>query len=151
MPDRFDMTTVIGPAFKHYVDLERTVGKIKKNIEINFNVTNMWEIMAKSDLSISAGGNTLFELAATGTPAVVICEELFEVETANRLQAFDTCVNLGYSRKVHRKKLRRAVSGLINDKEKRRGMSIAGRKLVDGRGSERVSKLIQEAIVTTLK
>ena len=151
MPDRFDMTTVIGPAFKHYVDLERTVGKIKKNIEINFNVTNMWEIMARSDLSISAGGNTLFELAATGTPAVVICEELFEVETANRLQAFDTCVNLGYSRKVDRKKLRRAVSGLINDKEKRREMSIAGRKLVDGRGSERVSKLIQEAIVTTLK
>jgi UDP-2,4-diacetamido-2,4,6-trideoxy-beta-L-altropyranose hydrolase len=142
MPEIFEMTAVIGPAFNHHKELEETIKGCRKRVDVRHNVVNMWEVMADSDIAVSAGGNTLFELAATGTPTIVLCEELFEVETADRLEANGTCVNLGYAKRYDHTKLIRFVRELLEDGERRKLMGKAGRKLVDGRGAERVSGII---------
>ncbi len=146
MPEKFEMTVVIGPAFKHFAELDEASRGSMKRVEIKHNVTNMWEVMSDSDFAVSAGGNTLFELAATGTPAVVLCEELFEVETADRLKAFGTCLNLGYAKKYDGVGLAKTVREILLDEKKRERMGEFGRKLVDGRGAERASEIIRKQV-----
>jgi UDP-2,4-diacetamido-2,4,6-trideoxy-beta-L-altropyranose hydrolase len=146
MPEKFEVTAVIGPAFQHYRELEEATRGCRKRVNVKYNATEMWQVMADSDMAVSAGGNTLFELAATGTPAVVLCEELFEVETADRLEACGTCVNLGYAQKYDGLKLAEIVRELLVDCERRERMSVAGQELVDGRGAERVSGIIKTLV-----
>lgn len=146
MPEKFDVTTVIGPAFKHYRELEVATRRCRKRVDVKHNVTEMWQVMADSDIAVSAGGNTLFELAATGTPAIVLCEEFFEIETADRLEACGTCVNLGYAKSYNGLRLAKVVRELLVDGERRGRMSAAGRKLLDGRGAERVSEIIKTLV-----
>jgi spore coat polysaccharide biosynthesis predicted glycosyltransferase SpsG len=143
MAEEFEVTTVIGPAFKHHEELEEIIGGLRRRVDIRHNIAEMWRAMADSDIAVSAGGNTLFELAATGTPAIVLCEEVFEVETADRLEAYGTCVNLGYSGNYDGVKLAKTIRELLLDRDRIRQMSAAGQKLVDGRGAERVSGIIK--------
>jgi spore coat polysaccharide biosynthesis predicted glycosyltransferase SpsG len=147
IPERFDIIAAIGPAFKHYNELEEATTKCRKPLDLRFNITDMWNLMAWADIAISAGGNTLFELASTGTPTIAICEETFEVETADRMQSFGTCISLGYQKKVDENQLNLSINKLLEDPSKRAEMSNIGRKLVDGRGSERASNLIQETLL----
>jgi spore coat polysaccharide biosynthesis predicted glycosyltransferase SpsG len=146
LPEEFVITAVIGPAFKHYTELEKAIAGCTRRVDVRFNVSDMWNVMGESDLAISAGGNTLFELAATGTPAVVLCEELFEVETADRMMKSGTCENLGYSKQVDSERLRQTTQRMINDQDKRKKMGLAGKKLIDGHGPERVSEIIRNRI-----
>ena len=143
LSEEFQMTAVIGPAFKHHSELEKAVARCKHKIDVRFNVPDMWNAMTEANLAISAGGNTLFELAATGTPAIVLCEELFEVETADRMMKEGTCENLGYSKPFDEQRLRQTTLNMIKDSKRRQKMSEVGRRLVDGRGSERVSIIIR--------
>jgi len=147
MPERFNIIAAIGPAFKHYSELEEATKKCRKPVDLRFNVNDMWNLMAWADISVSAGGNTLFELASAGTPTIAICEESFEVETADRMQTFGTCINLGYQKKVDEKQLTKNINKLLKDQSKRVEMSKTGRKLVDGRGPERVSELIKKTLL----
>ena len=146
LPEKFAITAVIGPAFRHYPELEKAVAVCTRKVDVRINVSDMWNVMAESDLAISAGGNTLFELAATGTPAVVLCEELFEVETADRMMKAGICENLGYSKRVDEERLRKTVQRMIADPDRLKTMSLAGRRLVDGLGSERVSEIIRNTL-----
>jgi UDP-2,4-diacetamido-2,4,6-trideoxy-beta-L-altropyranose hydrolase len=102
--------------------------------------------MMESDISISAGGITLYELAATGTPTIVLCEEPFEVETAKRMEKAGMCINLGYAKNLNKNGLTSTVLSLIRDKKQRENMSKKGKALVDGRGVHRVTRIILDSI-----
>jgi UDP-2,4-diacetamido-2,4,6-trideoxy-beta-L-altropyranose hydrolase len=147
LSEEFTITTVIGPAFKHYKEIDKAVTACIHKIDVRLNISDMWNVMAESDLAISAGGNTLFELAATGTPAIVLCEELFELETADRMMEAGTCENLGYSKPLDEKRLKLTAQKMINDPDKRKSMGLAGKRLVDGLGSNRVSEIIRKKLV----
>jgi spore coat polysaccharide biosynthesis predicted glycosyltransferase SpsG len=63
---------IIGKAFKN-------IDKIKKESDKNTkliyypNAEEIKEIMLESDMAISAGGQTLYELARVGVPTVGVC------------------------------------------------------------------------------
>jgi len=151
LSEEFEIIAVIGPAFKHHTELEKAVARCLHKIDVRFNVPDMWNVMVEVDLAISAGGNTLFELAATGTPAIVLCEEQFEVETADRMMKAGTCENLGYSKPLDEERLRLTTRRMIKNAEKRREMSEMGKRLVDGRGSERISGIIWDTFMAKIR
>ena len=100
------------------------------------------EIMLGSDIAISAGGQTLYEFARTGLPAIGIC--VTDNQEGNLT---------GWSRKSFVKyigryddsglteRLKEAIEGL-KDARIRNDMSKAGKDSVDGRGSRRVVKAV---------
>lgn len=135
---------VIGPAFQHYQELREAIGKSKRNFNMLHNVANMCELMQQSDLAITAGGDTMFELACVGVPAVVLCAEEFEEETADRMEKYGVMENLGFGGEVPPEKIHNRVRLLMEDKRRRSEMSRRGRELIDGRGAERIVKLIKE-------
>jgi len=137
-----EIIVVLGPAFRHERELESAIKKAKRPFTIIRNAQNIRELMENADIAVCSGGNTLFEMAFTGTPAVVICGELFEEETAKRMEAEGFGISLGFGGKVREEQIFKAVNALIGDYPLRLRMSRNGQKLVDGAGADRIAKNI---------
>jgi len=101
-------------------------------------------LMLGADLAITGGGFTLFELAATGTPALGV--ELAPNQRAN-LAGMVGAGTLVVAGKAEEAGLHEAVGRTLRtlalDVERRRAMSQRGLALVDGRGAVRVAEAIR--------
>ena len=146
MQSRPHCTVVLGPAFRHDEELKASVKTSSLNLTLLHNADNMSELMLAADLAITAGGMTLFELCCLGIPSVVVCGEPFEVATAARLEEAGAAVNLGFGGEMDYRNLPRAIDRLAARVELRQQMSDRAKNLVDGRGSQRVVKLIRERV-----
>jgi spore coat polysaccharide biosynthesis predicted glycosyltransferase SpsG len=140
-------TVVVGPTFGHYHDLDEAVGASTLNLTVVRNARNMAELMWKADLAITAGGITMVELACVGTPSLAICGDWFEVETAARLEKAGAVLNLGFGGNLDYTRLPASVDALAEDAEMRSTMSRCGQQLVDGKGCERIVRLIRERVL----
>ena len=101
-------------------------------------------LMLAADLAITGGGFTLFELAATGTPAVGV--ELAPNQRANLggMARGGTLVVAGKADEAGlAEAVGRALRTLALDVERRRAMSGRGLEMVDGQGAARVAEAIQ--------
>lgn len=135
-----NISVVLGPNFSHDAELNEVLDKSPRKVTIIRGMDDLSDLMMEADLAISAGGNTLFELACLGVPAIVLCAELFEVGTADRLQKEGFGINLGFGEYVDEKDVYKAVSLLIHNTEMRVKMSGRGKSLIDGRGAKRVAE-----------
>lgn len=142
IPSPVTVSVIIGPNFQHEIALRKTLRNAPREFTVLRGLTDLTGVMVRADVAVSAGGNTLFELACLGVPSIVLCGERFEVITANRLQKIRFGINLGFGRTVSEKNIFQAVSGLMNDFQRRRVMAAAGRVLVDGQGIKRIIKEI---------
>jgi len=141
--ENFKITVVLGPSFKCWSKLRTELKHNKKPITILRSVNDMSSIMVKHDLAITAGGNTLLELAYLGIPSIVVCGERFEVETAKLMEKKGFCINLGYGEEIPANKIAHATKTLASSTIVRNKMNRIGKKLVDGKGAERITKIIE--------
>jgi len=142
MDNDFKITVVVGPSFKCWKKLEKSKKNSKHFITILHNVKNMSSEMLKHDLAITAAGMTLLELSKTGIPSIVVCGEKLEEETAILMEKKGFGINLGFSKNISKDNLINKTQSLIDNYSLRKKMNNMGPKLIDGKGSSRVSKLI---------
>lgn len=140
VPEGISINVVLGPNFSHDMELDAVLDKSPRRYNLIRGVSDLSGLMLQADLAISAGGNTLFELACLGVPAIVICAEFFEVETADRLQKEGFGINLGFGKYVAEKEIYKAISLLIHNTEMLIKMSRKGKTLIDGQGAKRVAE-----------
>lgn len=143
----FDINVVIGPAFKHHKELDNFLNKAKLRYEVFYNVKDMVKLMKETDVAITAGGTTLYQLAAAGIPSMVICGEYFENETANRFHKKGITINLGFGGDIKKNKTVNSLRNLIKNYELRKKMNSLGKKEVDGKGIKRV----RDTIISEMK
>ncbi len=102
-------------------------------------------LMLAADVALCGGGQTAYELAATGTPAVAI--RLAGNQTLN-LTALATGGTLAWAGDAGdadlEVKVATELTGLADDRARREEMSRQGRALVDGRGAARVAHAVLE-------
>lgn len=144
--DSTKINVVLGPNFSHYSKLETVLNSSLRDFDIVKDNDELSGLMMGSDLAISAGGNTLFELACIGVPTIIVCGEKFEIETAERLQKEGFAINLGFGQYVKEKDITSSVNKLIDDFSLRKSMSLKGKTLIDGQGTRRMVKKIIESI-----
>ncbi len=139
-----DINVVIGPNFSNDNELNKALDNAPRKFKIISGRNDLSGIMLQADLAVSAGGNTLFELACLGVPSVVVCGEPFEAITAGRLEKEGFCINLGFDKDVDERKLHKTVNSLIDNAGRRQKMSTKGKELIDGRGVKRTVMAITE-------
>jgi spore coat polysaccharide biosynthesis predicted glycosyltransferase SpsG len=144
----FKISVVLGPSFKCWTKLNQVLKESTKSVTIYRNVKNMSSLMQKADLAVTAGGNTLLELACLGIPSLVVCGEKFEEETAILLEKKDFCINTGFGGQLTSSKIHYYLTKIITDYALRKKMHKIGPKLVDGKGSLRIAKILQTKIHT---
>lgn len=134
---------VMGAGFQLWDEVERLVSRSPGRWRIHRNLPCLADLLAAADVGISAGGNTLCEMACVGTPALVLYEDEHEAEQGRAFEekGFGFCLGAGVE--VSGDSIRRAI-GRLEDPTVRRAQSEAGKALVDGRGASRICQILEE-------
>ena len=95
--------------------------------------------LSKADVVFNAGGVTMYETAFLGIPQIVM-PNLYQHEgrAASEFARRGAGFNAGYSQR----KAAEYLASLLGSFKLRRAMSIAGRKIIDGTGAQRIAKEI---------
>ena len=139
---------VIGSGFKNQSDIEKLADE---NTKLYYapDASGMRELMLSNDVAISAAGQTLYELAATGSPTIAIA--VAENQRSNILEwkkkgfiidpIFSSDVNF----------LRKIIELIESYKSisLRKKSGNAGRENVDGQGSLRAVQFVIEKLCNT--
>lgn len=113
------------------------------NVEYLPAIRDMAEAMTEADVAFTGGGTILYELAATGTPAIVFPAVDHQVPISRKFASEGTVVDLGPI--TSNSAMLEAVKS-ITGMETRKSMSDRGREIVDGMGSDRVAAKILELL-----
>ena len=136
---------IIGSAFKNIDELKKLETQ-NVNFVVSPSTNMMSEYMQKSDIAISAAGQTLFELGSCGTPTIAI------LEADNQQNNINAWLETGFidfagnfANENFLKKINELIINLQNP-EYRKTKSILGKKVVDGKGSDRISEYLLKKI-----
>jgi spore coat polysaccharide biosynthesis predicted glycosyltransferase SpsG len=94
--------------------------------------------LTRCHLALTAGNAWSLELACVGIPQLIVVQSETHWPTAHRLEEEGAATCLGWHASVSAGTIRQAVSTLLSDPLERQSMSRAGRKLIDGRGPDRL-------------
>jgi spore coat polysaccharide biosynthesis predicted glycosyltransferase SpsG len=113
-------------------------------VRLAVDTNDMPRLMADSDVALSSGGLTAWELACAGVPNLIVSSTDRERETAELLAREGYAYFVGHHTNVTAEHMREALDRLASAPERARAFAAAGRLLVDGRGLERVVRSIRE-------
>jgi spore coat polysaccharide biosynthesis predicted glycosyltransferase SpsG len=148
------------PEINLYVVLGRAVPAAKmpktdKEAKIVYqrglSAADMIKLMQKCDIAISSGGQTLYELARTGTPTIGICAAENQL---NNLTGWEKTGFLKYCGWYGEPFLFQNIKSAmvkLQDKTIRKKMSKTGQCFVDGKGAQRVTETMLGAIYENVK
>jgi UDP-2,4-diacetamido-2,4,6-trideoxy-beta-L-altropyranose hydrolase len=136
-PD-LNLKVVIGPANLHQTALEAELGGSHQNYEIIVSSNNMPALMQWADVAVSAAGSTCWELAYMGIPSAVVILADNQQIIAEGLEKSCAAVNLGSIEALTATKFKEGFLPLLEDEAVRSSFIRNQRKLVDGRGADRV-------------
>ncbi|MFC1904273.1 UDP-2,4-diacetamido-2,4,6-trideoxy-beta-L-altropyranose hydrolase [Chloroflexota bacterium] len=119
-------------------ELDETLKHCQGNYKLVRVADNLTELMLWADLAITGGGLTKYETAVTGTPSIIIPQVDYLAELVREFEREGTALNLGLADSVGESDIIKAVERLLKDSALRALMSQRGKKLVDGRGIERI-------------
>jgi spore coat polysaccharide biosynthesis predicted glycosyltransferase SpsG len=94
--------------------------------------------LTRCHLAVTAGNGWSVELACVGIPQLVIVQNEGHWPTAQRLEEEGAAVCLGWHASVSPQTIRQGVHNMLADPAERQAMSRAGRRLIDGRGPDRL-------------
>lgn len=118
----------------------------KNKYYFNLEAKKVSELMKEADIAISAGGQTLYELARTGTPAIGICIADNQLNNLKGWQRYGFLEYCGWYNDPNLFCNLGSALEKLNDSKIREKMGSVGRRLVDGRGAERVVERILREI-----
>jgi spore coat polysaccharide biosynthesis predicted glycosyltransferase SpsG len=101
--------------------------------------------MRAADLVITSAGRTVFEAAATGTPAIVLAQNTRET-THSHLGLDKGNLYLGLGRLVTDDEIVHAVTSVLEDEVLWSEMSAAAARSVDGLGARRIARIVDGMI-----
>lgn len=101
------------------------------------HVKDIQEFFFNADLAFTGAGTTLMEACSLGVPVVIMPQTEREMRFARVFQSKGAAKLL-----LREKSDKTIIKGIINDCAVREEMSRKARRLVDGKGKERIAKII---------
>jgi len=132
---------IIGRAYQNIDEIKKCADK-NTNLIYYPDAEKMKEIMLESDIAISAGGQTLNELASVGVPTIGIC--IAENQLGN-IKGWEKVGFLEYAGLYNENNIIADIDKLLKNLESmkiRESKSKIGRKFIDGKGSIRIIKIL---------
>lgn len=114
-----------------------------KNIRLHKAVQNLDVYMKEADLAVSAGGTTLYELCAVGTPAISYSIADNQLDNVRKFEEDDIIAYAGDARKEDiTGTLMSLIEKYRKDMDLRAATSRKMQKLVDGKGAGRIADIL---------
>ncbi|WP_051931514.1 UDP-2,4-diacetamido-2,4,6-trideoxy-beta-L-altropyranose hydrolase [Clostridium sp. KNHs214] len=119
---------IVGPTFNTVNELKQ-YEKENKNIKLYFNA-NMFQLMQKCDLAISACGSTLYELSSCGVPTLGVIIADNQIKIGNKFHHMGMISNLGWHEKLNKYILVSKLDEICNNRNYREEISKLTQKLI---------------------
>ncbi len=139
-----EVTVVMGPSAPWRDQVIQQARHLSFATEVLVNVQSMGDLMCDADLVIGAAGSTAWERCCLGLPTIQLVLADNQRPIANALSLAGAAhllerTNLNMS-------LGKVLDRLMQDPAHLLSMSSAASRLVDGQGSERVARYLQEGL-----
>jgi UDP-2,4-diacetamido-2,4,6-trideoxy-beta-L-altropyranose hydrolase len=138
----FTFHVIIGPSFSD-IDNIKSIANMHKNIILYYNA-NMYAVMQKCDLAISACGSTIYELCACGIPTIGLVIADNQESIAEYLGEHEIINNLGWYNGENFDKLHERIVCLADDYYSRVKMAKKQIKMINKNGAKALSSKINE-------
>ncbi len=138
------LIVVSGPYNTHYDDLKKFANNNSRKIDVISSPRSMLDIYLESDIAISAGGSSCYELAYFGIPNIIITVADNQLNIAKALDKKNVSIYLGKKEEFSSNRIKENVLKLINDNSLRKNMAENGRKIVDGKGKKRIVDVVEK-------
>ncbi|MGZ5521869.1 MAG: glycosyltransferase [Chthoniobacterales bacterium] len=143
------VSVIVGPAFHNLPSLQEAAQALsgRSNFSLVPDADDMAERLLKSDIALLTGGTVMFESAACGTPAIIVCSYENQFPQAEWFARKGMAVNLGYRPgELDQSRVVRVLEELARNPKKRGQMSEAMKATVDGRGLDRFVEIVRAAL-----
>jgi spore coat polysaccharide biosynthesis protein SpsF len=98
--------------------------------------------MIAADFAVLSFGVTAYEAAACALPAIHVCLTEDHALSSSAMARAGMAVSLGLAANVETVRLAEAIGEMLANEVGRGAMSACARSLVDGRGTERIARVI---------
>jgi spore coat polysaccharide biosynthesis predicted glycosyltransferase SpsG len=119
----------------------QAVRPVAAGVRIHAQLPDPARLLSSCDAAMIGGGTLMMECACLGVPAIVVPRTPAERQFARRFVEGGAVILVNSGRQLPSQALAEAVRA-VAPKTRRRRMALAGRRLVDGRGAERIVRLI---------
>lgn len=140
------LVVAVGPSFARKDEVGRRLVELDPSTEVLRAPPSLAPFMAGADLAVSAFGQTAYELARAGVPALYLCATADHARSAEAFVAAGMGVSCGLFDARAPKGVVEAYVGLVRDEGARAGMAARGRALLDGLGAQRIASEISSAL-----
>ena len=140
-PD-LSITLLAGPGNENIPTLKYLANKHEK-VKLMESTSEMAQTLFAHDIVFCAGGVTLHEAMAVGTPAFVINQVQHQANKANRAEKQGAALNLGMADSWDENRLPEILQSSPKILEQ---MSQAGKNMIDGKGLKRVVDAIEKLL-----
>lgn len=143
--DNYDLANKIANFLKEKFDIKIYIVNVKNN---KLTSKEMLNLMLESDVCVSGGGQTTYELARVGVPTIGICFAENQLGNLTSWEQIGILKNVGW---FNDEKLFPTIGKIFNDLgyESRLKMSKTGKEYFDGQGSKRIAEEIVKIAVNT--
>jgi len=149
LPPEVELLAVAGPAFAYRAAFEELQAGLQRPVKLIHEAGgHIADLMQEADVVVCSGGMSVYEIAALGTPGVVLGQNAREDERMRSFARHGSIEYLGLGPDVGEARLREAVVALLGDASRRRAMSEKGQALVDGLGANRAAEIVLESART---
>ena len=142
------LDVVAGPLVDDVASIREAVRSVPGRVTLHESPKHLRDLMLAADLAITGGGQTVYELAAIGTPMVAI--RLAENQRLN-VEAMRDAGVIEYAGGVDDAALESVLVATLAavgaDPRRRAEMSQRGRDLVDGRGAARLARALVDLVL----
>ena len=136
------ITLLAGPGNENIPALKYLANKHEK-VKLMESTSEMAQTLFAHDIVFCAGGVTLHEAMAVGTPAFVINQVQHQADKANRAEKLGAALNLGMADSWDENRLPEILQSSRKILEK---TSQAGKSMIDGKGLKRIVDAIEELL-----
>lgn len=139
--DKYRVKLILGPGTTKSNKIKDFQRRYKNNLQVLQHTKDMHGEILQSKFGICSGGITSYEFAAMGVPFAIICQAPHQLLTAREWERRGLAYNLGMNKKIP-KKLDSVLKRFLHG-----GRLKTKKRLVDGKGSFRVSKQIEKLLM----
>ena len=141
-----NILAVIGPFNPNFMALQSYQEKTNMSLNLIQAPRNMTDIYQQTDLAISAGGTSCYELAYYGIPNLIITVADNQLSLASELDRQHVGIYLGGKSEIKQECLKDKVKELLKNQSLRKQMSQNGQMLIDGKGKQRIVDYMEKCI-----
>jgi len=144
LKENIHFLVVTGPANQYNNFILSYLNKYNMNFTFLRNQRNMSDVYLESDIAISAGGTSCYELAYFGIPNIIVAIADNQIHIAKELERNGVSIYIGEVNDLKDKELINKVSELFSNSSLRKKMRENENKIVDGEGKGRIIDFMEK-------